>query len=194
MLHIEMPIIVEGKYDMIKLANITDAVLIKTDGFGIFKDREKRDFIKRQAEQNGIIILTDSDYAGGMIRSYLKGIVPNDKIYDVFLPPVLGKEKRKAKPSAEGILGVEGTRDEEIIKALKRFVINPTKNSGAPINAAYLVQLGISGQKNSTALREQILKKLELPHGLSTNTFIKILNQLTTREQLKNMVEEIING
>ena len=122
MIRLDMPIIVEGKYDKIKLSLIFDTVIITTDGFGIFKNKEKVELIKKLSEKNGIIILTDSDSAGSIIRSYLKNILSEDKIHHILLPPVKGKERRKNKPSAEGILGVEGMDQEVIIKAFERFL------------------------------------------------------------------------
>ena len=117
MIHIEQAVIVEGKYDKIKLESIIDAVIIQTNGFAVFKDNEKMSLIKHFAHTNGIIILTDSDTAGFKIRNYLKGTIENDKITNVYIPDIFGKEKRKIKPSKEGKLGVEGIDKDIIVNA-----------------------------------------------------------------------------
>lgn len=190
MLHIEMPIIVEGKYDLIKLANVTDAILIKTNGFGIFKDKEKQAEIKRLAA-NGVIILTDSDSAGNMIRNFLKSLLgSSSRVYHVFVPPVSGKERRKAAPSAEGLLGVEGTSDAVLTAALKRFVCSAAPKSTPPITPAFLMELGLIGCPGSRELRSRVLKDLGLPACISTNTLIKVLNATSTAGQLRSRVQQ----
>ena len=150
MIKLDMPIIVEGKYDKIKLSEIFDAVIITTDGFGIFKNKQKAALIKKLAEKNGVIVLTDSDSAGSIIRSHLKNILSDDKIHHVLLPPVKGKERRKSKPSAEGILGVEGTKKDVIIKAFERFLPkDKAQKSKTAISTAFLMSQGLSGTENS---------------------------------------------
>ena len=128
MIKIDQAIIVEGKYDKIKLASIVDAVIIVTNGFGIFKDTEKLALIRYYAEKTGIIILTDSDSAGRKIRGYIKGAVSNGKITNVYIPDIFGKEKRKEKPSAEGKLGVEGIKPEILLAAFEKSGITPSEN------------------------------------------------------------------
>ena len=128
MLKLSRAVIVEGKYDKIRLENIVDAVIIPTNGFRIFKDEEKRRLIKKIAEKKGIIVLTDSDKAGSVIRSHIKSIASSADIISVYLPQISGKERRKTKPSAEGLVGVEGTPDEIIIKALERFSVNEERS------------------------------------------------------------------
>ena len=187
MLHIEMPIVVEGKYDLIKLANITDAVLIKTNGFNIFKNKETQAQIKRLVANKGAIILTDSDSAGNQIRNFLKTLLCGCPIYHVFVPPTKGKERRKTAPSAEGLLGVEGTPDEVLTAALKRFVCSPKAQGKNAITPAVLMQLGLAGCPGSKALRQQVLAALGLPGSISTNTLLKALNTLTTAEELGSL-------
>ena len=133
MIKLDLPIIVEGKYDKIKLSSIFDAVIITTEGFGIFKNKEKSELIKKLAEKNGVIVLTDSDSAGSIIRSHLKNILSEDKIHHIFLPPIKGKEKRKTKASSEGLLGVEGINKEIILKAFERFLPKTEKKANSPI-------------------------------------------------------------
>lgn len=185
MIRLDMPIIVEGKYDKIKLSLIFDTVIITTDGFGIFKNKEKVELIKKLSEKNGIIILTDSDSAGSIIRSYLKNILSEDKIHHILLPPVKGKERRKNKPSAEGILGVEGMDQEVIIKAFERFLPSgetlKTKNE---ISTAFLMAQGLSGGPNSSEKRKYLLEKLELPYCVSPSTMKKVLGEISSEEEI----------
>ena len=156
MIPLSMPVIVEGKYDKIKLSSIFDGIILTTDGFRIFKDKQKVELIRRLAEQNGIIVLTDSDSAGGIIRSYLKNIVSEDKIYHVFLPRIKGKEKRKTKPSSEGLLRVEGIQKDIILKAFERFIPNDNKTKPTMTNeitTAFLMQMGLSRTPDSKQKR-----------------------------------------
>lgn len=126
MIQIKQAVIVEGKYDKIKVSNILDTLIIETDGFGIFKDKNKQKLIRRLAETRGILILTDSDSAGFTIRSFLNGIVPKEQLINVYIPDIFGKEKRKSEPSKEGKLGVEGVKSDVIIDALKKLVLSLT--------------------------------------------------------------------
>lgn len=191
MIPLSMPIIVEGKYDKIKLSSIFDAVIITTDGFRVFKDKDKVKLIRRLAEQNGIIVLTDSDSAGGIIRSYLKNIVSDDKIYHVFLPRIKGKERRKARPSSEGLLGVEGVEKDIILKAFERFIPQNNDNFVSPkeeITTAFLMEMGLSGRANSKQRRLFLADKLDLPYAMSTSTFKKILETITTKAQIEKIM------
>ncbi len=131
MLKVEQAIVVEGKYDKIKLESIIDATIVVTNGYGIFKDREKLELIRFYARKKGIIILTDSDGAGFKIRGFLKGSVPEGSIKNVYIPDIFGKEKRKVKPSAEGKLGVEGIKKELIVEAFRKAGINFVSEEGA---------------------------------------------------------------
>jgi len=184
MITLEYPIIVEGKYDKIKLSSIFNTVILTTEGFGIFKNKEKVELIKKVSLKNGIIVLTDSDSAGSIIRSYLKNIISEDKIHHVFLPPIKGKERRKTKPSAEGLLGVEGTDKEIILKAFERFLpTTPTKNK-KPLTTAFLMSQGLSGTEDSVKRRKYLLEKLGLPYCISPATLKKILGEISNEEEI----------
>ena len=192
MIKIDQAIIVEGKYDKIKLASIVDAVIIVTNGFGIFKDTEKLALIRYYAEKTGIIILTDSDSAGRKIRGYIKGAVSNGKITNVYIPDIFGKEKRKEKPSAEGKLGVEGIKPEILLAAFEKSGITPSENiSSGGITKLTHFELGLSGGKNSSELRHRLQKKLGLPELLSAASLVEVLNTMTDRKELETMVLSI---
>jgi ribonuclease M5 len=189
MIKLELPIIVEGKYDKIKLSSIFDTVILTTDGFGIFKNKEKVELIKRLSKK-GIIVLTDSDSAGSIIRSYLKNILSEDKIHHIFLPPIKGKEKRKTKASAEGFLGVEGIEKDIILKAFERFLpTNPTKGN-APITTAFLMAQGLSGTADSALRRKYLLEKLNLPYSISPATLKKVLGEISSEQEIAQIMEK----
>ena len=173
-------IIVEGKYDKIKLSSIVDAHIITTDGFRIFKDKDKCNLIKILAERNGIIILTYSDSAGQMIRKHIEKIVPKNTVTSVYLPTILGKERSKTAPSAEGLLGVEGTDDAIILDALKRAGIIGEKcqKKGRKITKTDLFNLGVSGIDGSKEKRASLCKFLNLPETLPANSLIDVLYSL----------------
>lgn len=179
MIHIEQAIIVEGKYDKIKLSSIIDGVIIVTDGFGIFKNREKLELIRRFAEATGVIILTDSDTAGFRIRNFLKGSIPDGKITNVYIPDIYGKEKRKIKPSAEGKLGVEGVEREVILTALQNAgVIFSDHAPPDTITRADLYDDGFIGKEKSAILREMLLKELGLPEHMSVTGLLEVINTM----------------
>lgn len=190
MIHLKQAVIVEGKYDKIKLSNFIDAEIIVTDGFRIFKNAEKKALIRRIAEKRGIIIMTDSDGAGFMIRGHLSGLVPPESITNVFIPQISGKEKRKTEPSAAGYLGVEGLDEQTIITALK----NAGVDTAAPkrsekITSADLFLLGLSGKSESRLKREQLQQRLNLPIGMSTNQLLTALNSLYSRNEFLEMFD-----
>ena len=189
MIKLEQAVIVEGKYDKIKLSSIIDAVIITTNGFSIFKDQEKLELIRYYAEKNGIIIMTDSDSAGFIIRNHIKGAVKKGKIINVYIPDIMGKEKRKLKPSAEGKLGVEGVEKNIILEALKKAGVTA---SSAPqrkkITKTYLYILGLSGGKNSSEMRKKLLEYLKLPSLLSPNSMLEILNSMYSSEELEEIM------
>ncbi len=179
MIHLNSVVIVEGKYDKIRLENIIDALIITTNGFEIFKNEEKRQLIKLLAEERGIIIITDSDSAGRLIRNHLQSFVSADKIKNVYLPQIKGKEKRKAHVSSEGYLGVEGIDDEIIIYTLKQFGITGegSNQKRKPITKTDLYTLSLSGTENSKKNRKGILKYLNFP-DMSANAFLDLINVL----------------
>lgn len=194
MIKIEQAIIVEGKYDKIKLSSIVNAVIIVTNGFGIFKDEEKLELIRYYARKTGIIILTDSDSAGFQIRNHIKGAVKNGKIYNVYIPDIMGKEKRKIKPSAEGKLGVEGVEKKIILKAFENAGITASEssdNSIPEITKTDLYMLGLSGGNNSSILRKKLLAYLKLPSLLSANSMLEVLNTMMSYDELKEIMDKI---
>lgn len=197
MIKIKQAVIVEGKYDKIKLESILDTVIIPTDGFGIFKDREKQKFIRTLAHNRGIVIMTDSDSAGFVIRSFLSGIVSPEQITHVYIPDVLGKEKRKAEPSREGKLGVEGVSTEIILAALEKAgITGETQPDGdrQQVTKTDLYEDGICGRSNSLHKRKQLLKLLGLPERTSANSMLKIINAYLSYDDYKQAVDKINGG
>ncbi len=175
MLKINEAIIVEGRYDKQKLSSIVDAIIIETRGFRIFNDKSKRDYIKKIAKERGIIILTDSDSAGFLIRNSLKSFIPEKHIKQAYITPIKGKEKRKTEESKEGLLGVEGVKNEDIINALKQ--VSSFKDETTIIyTVADLFELGLTGSNDSKEKREAVLNKLGLPKYLSVKDFLKYIN------------------
>lgn len=195
MLKLDKVVIVEGKYDKIKLSSIIDGIIIVTNGFSIFKDKEKLELIRMYAREKGIIILTDSDSAGFKIRGYLKGSVPNDRITNVYIPDVFGKEKRKVKPSSEGKLGVEGIEPELITEAFRKagicFSENEKPSDKKPVTRADLFELGLMGTADSSKKRQLLLKKLGLPEKLSTTGMLEAVNVMYSREEVFEMMNSM---
>lgn len=195
MISVKEAIIVEGRYDKIKLSSIVDTPIIETGGFRVFKDKEKQNLIRNIAKKRGILILTDSDSAGFVIRNFLKGIVPGNEIKNAYIPQLKGKEKRKAEPSKEGLLGVEGLSEAFLVKAIQNSgatVLNENKPEvRAEITKGDLYELGLSGRENSAVMREKLLKKLELPTYLTTNALVSALNCLYSLEELKEIIKTI---
>lgn len=193
MIHIDQAIIVEGKYDKIKLSSVTDAVIIVTNGFGLFKDKEKQALIRFYAAKTGIVILTDSDTAGFRIRSLVKNIAAGGKIINVYVPEIFGKEKRKARPSREGKLGVEGI-DPQVIKAAfeKAGISSCEREIKEPVTMLDLYEDGLSGGPFSAALRQQLLEQLELPHLLTSKAMLEAINAMMSREEYMQLVSRLI--
>lgn len=193
MIKLSQPVIVEGKYDVIKLSNILDALIIKTDGFGIFKDSEKQRLIRRLANEKGIIVLTDSDSAGFVIRNFISSCVPKEKIINVYIPDIFGKEKRKTERSKEGKLGVEGVPESVILEALRKAGVTAsiTDEKRRLITNVDLYEYGLSGRENSSRKRKKLLAALSLPERMSTSSLVKILNSFVTYEEFIEKVKEI---
>lgn len=194
MLKIKEAVIVEGKYDKIKLSGLIDAPIIETNGFRVFSDREKQSLIRQIAETRGILVLTDSDGAGFVIRNFLKGAVPKGCIKHCYIPQIEGKEKRKPQKSKEGLLGVEGVTDEVIIEAVKKSgaqIIGEQSEPQPQITKSDLYMLGLTGTQNSANLRKALLKKLNMPSYISTNAMLSALNCLYSIEELKNILEAL---
>ena len=192
MIKVNEAIIVEGKYDKIKLCSVVDAVIIVTDGFGIFRDSEKLGLIRYYAEKTGIIILTDSDSAGRKIRGYIKGAIKTGSVRNVYIPDVFGKEKRKTKPSAEGKLGVEGINVKTLLEAFEKAGVTASERTSVPdITKVTLFELGLSGGNNSSELRKRLQKKLGLPSLLSAGALLEVLNTMMNAEELAEKVREL---
>lgn len=185
-------VIVEGKYDKIKLSNILDAFIIETNGFAVFKDKTKLSFIKKLAKERGIIILTDSDHAGFMIRNYISSGVPKEQIKNVYIPDIFGKEKRKNAPSKEGKLGVEGMTKEVIIEALSKAGITSSKSvCSDPVTTVDFYDLGLTGGAGSKAKRKALCKTLDLPEFLSTSSLISCINNFMTKEEFYSVCQNL---
>lgn len=194
MIKLKQAVVVEGKYDKIKLSSLIDAVIIQTNGYGIFKDSDKLALIRYYAAKTGIIIMTDSDSAGFKIRNFIKGAVDkNNTVINVYIPDIFGKEKRKLKPSCEGKLGVEGVDKKVILEALAKAGVcaESSDNNSEKINKTDLFELGLSGGKNSSLLRKKLLAHLQLPELLSASAMLDVLNTMMDREKLAEIVRTI---
>jgi len=198
LIKLKQTVIVEGKYDKIRLSSLLDAPILQTDGFAVFKDKEKQQLIRRMAEKNGILILTDSDAAGFRIRSFLSGCVPPEKVRHAYIPDILGKERRKAEHSKEGKLGVEGMETEALVEALNKAGVLCEEESESEkrrlITVTDLYEDGVSGGKNSRASKAALLKMLDLPERLSTSSLLQVLNTILTYDEYKQAVAEIKGG
>ena len=196
MIHVAQAIIVEGKYDKIKLSSLLDAVILTTNGFLIFHDADKMALIRYYAKTTGIIILTDSDTAGFRIRNYLKGAVHDGKLFHVYIPDIYGKERRKLKPSAEGKLGVEGIDKNALLAALEKagVLTDEIPEKTDPITRYDLYELGLSGGADSKSKRKALQKRLHLPDLLSTASLLEVLNTMMTKTELCRILDELSSG
>lgn len=197
MIKLKLPVVVEGKYDKITLENIVDALIIPTDGFSIFKNTEKCKMIKALAQKSGgVIVITDSDSAGSMIRAYLKNIIADTApIINVYIPCLKGKEKRKTKQSKEGLLGLEGMSREVILTALEKSGVGceTAVKKEKKITKGDMFSLGLSGGSNSSENRKKLLRHLKLPEGLSPNAMLDILNVYLTHEELIEVAKKCLS-
>ncbi|MEA4921288.1 MAG: DUF4093 domain-containing protein [Clostridiaceae bacterium] len=193
MINIEQAIIVEGKYDKIKLGQLFNATIVSTEGFGIFADSEKLAYIRELAKKCGIIIFTDPDGAGLVIRNYLKGAVSKGIIYHAYIPDIEGKEKRKRLPGKAGLLGVEGVPDDLLISAITSCGISCSEGHGKKkeITKADMYALGLSGGKDSVLMRKKLSKRLLLPSNISANGLLDALNTLYSLSELQEMVADL---
>ncbi len=194
MIKVKEAIIVEGKYDKIKLSSVIDGLIIETRGFRIFGDKEQMDFIRRLADTRGILILTDSDGAGFLIRNYLTGSIAPEKIKHAYIPDILGKERRKQKPSKEGKLGVEGVPVKTIVEALNRAGVvcgGEEAPAGRKITKTDLYLAGLSGGENSTQKRQKLLKELSLPEHLAANSLVGVLNGIMSYEEFRQLLDKL---
>ena len=191
-LKIDLPIIVEGKYDKIKIKSVADACVIQTDGFGVFKNSERLALIRQLAKQSRIIVLTDSDGAGKVIRSHITSAIPKDRLIQLYIPQVEGKERRKEAPSAEGFLGVEGTEADVIRKLLEPFSTGMTAEDGEreEISKADLFAVGLTGGADSADRRDAFAVSLGLPKKMTPNALLSALNVMMTREEFLKRFQE----
>lgn len=186
MIHTDRAIVVEGKYDKIKLGGLIDGVILCTGGFRIYKDKEMQQMLRALAKKQGLAVLTDSDAAGFQIRSFLRSICGKENIVDVYIPDLYGKEKRKQHPSREGKLGVEGIPEETLLEALEKagIGVREVQERADPITKLDLFELGLSGGAQSAVRRAKLMKRLELPEHLSANALVTVLASLYSREEL----------
>ena len=194
MLKIKEAIVVEGRYDKNTLSQIVDAAIFETNGFGIFKDTQKMDLLRRVAEKRGLIVFTDSDGAGFVIRNRIKSCIPPQQLKHAYIPDIFGKERRKAAPGKEGKLGVEGMTREVIYDALRRCgatIEGETVTPAAAITKQDMMELGLSGGKDSSVKRLALLKKLGFPEHTSANAMLQALNVLYSLDELIVMVNDL---
>ena len=195
MISVKEVIVVEGRYDKNTLSQVVDATVVTLGGFAVFNDREKLSFLRRLAEERGLIVLTDSDGAGFVIRNYLRGALPKDRVKQAYIPDIAGRERRKRAPSKEGKLGVEGMKPEVLIAALRRAGATlggeePARRAGG-ITKATLYELGLSGGPGSAEKRRALLKELDLPEKLSANALLDVLNALYTEAELREITGSV---
>ena len=190
MIKIKEAIVVEGKYDKMRVAALFDTVVVETGGFRVFKDSEKRAVIRTLAVKRGIVLLTDSDGAGLTIRSYLKGAA-GGSVKQAYIPEIEGKERRKREPSKQGLLGVEGMTDEVIIDAVMKSgatLWGDEEPQKSGITKSDFYELGLSGRENSSQLRSRLLKKLGFPQYMTANALLAAINMLYGREELEKLL------
>ncbi len=181
-LKISRAVLVEGKYDKMKLSEVLDAVIITTDGFAVFNNEQKKEMLRRIAEASGLVILTDSDPAGFVIRNKLKGILPKDKVINVYAPAIFGKEPRKREPSKAGIIGVEGIDAKVLAETFERYGVVCENSGNEPQRKAYtkldLYEAGLSGQADSRRKRREYCEKNGLPQEMTANALLEAINLL----------------
>ncbi len=199
MIRVREAIVVEGKYDKIRLESVVDGLIIETHGFGIFQDKEQMAFLRRLAAERGLLVLTDSDAAGFVIRRHLAGSIPPEQVKHAFVPEIRGKERRKAAPSKEGLLGVEGMDGETLCEALRRagatILDGPAPAAGGAAGSALtrldLYEAGLTGGPDSASRRQKLLARLGLPSRLSTSRMLSVLNGMLSREDLYALLNEL---
>ena len=196
MIKIKEAIVVEGRYDKNTLCQIVDAPILETSGFGIFKDKKQMDLLRKVAKVRGLIVFTDADGAGFVIRNHIKSAIPGQYLKHAYTPDIMGKERRKAAPGKEGKLGVEGMRPEVILDALRKAgaTIEGEAAAAAPqITKQDLMELGLSGGQDASARRLALLKKLDLPEHMSANAMLQALNLLYSLEELTQIISQLEN-
>lgn len=194
MIKIKEAIIVEGIYDKAKTANIFDTVIVPTGGFDIFKNKNTQNLIKKLAVARGIIVFTDCDRAGFVIRNYIKNTVKKGVVKHAYIPEVKGKEKRKSAPSKEGFLGVEGISDDVIKSAIEKCTFSPVEKDKRLVTKADLFADGLSGGENSFKYRRLLTKELDLPHRISANMLLDVINSLYDYDEYKAKIKAVREG
>lgn len=195
MIRIREAIVVEGRYDKAALAPLVDTIILDTGGFGIFSDGEKLALLRRLAESRGLVIMTDSDGGGFLIRNFLKSAIDPGRVKHAYIPDVPGKERRKRKPGREGKLGVEGMTPAVLMESLRRAGVVPaeaegdTAPTGPPVTKAEFYALGLTGRPGSDARRAYLKKALDLPERLTTNALLDVVNALVSREELYRIMK-----
>ncbi|MBQ6830089.1 MAG: DUF4093 domain-containing protein [Clostridia bacterium] len=189
-------IVVEGRYDAARLRSVVDTTVVETGGFSLFRDRETVTLLRKLAAARGLIVLTDSDAAGFVIRDHISGCLPKEHVKHAYVPEIAGKERRKPKPSAEGLLGVEGIDGEIIVEALLRAGATVEGENGYVVPPPFLTKArlyedGLVGRENSAVLREALLCALGLPHRLSTNRLIEAVNALCSEEDYQRLLQTL---
>ncbi len=189
-------IVVEGRYDKNALSQVVDAVILETAGFGVFKDQERLALLRRLAQQRGIIVLTDSDGAGFVIRNFLKGAIPPEQVKHAYIPDIRGKERRKRTPGKEGKLGVEGMPPQLLLEALERAGATFLDGDGprsprGELTPAQLYVLGLTGRPDSAQRRQALLKRLDLPEHMSAKALLTVLNALYTSDEVIQLVQTL---
>ena len=187
--HINLPIIVEGRYDKSALLGMFSATVITTEGFGIFNSKEKQALV-RKISDGGVIILTDSDAGGKQIRSFISSIVPKDKIYQLYIPRIEGKERRKKQSGREGVLGVEGVGGDVLRKILMPFVTDAPKKNGTALTPVDMFELGLSGGEGSSMRRDELCRELSLPSGMNVKALLSALNIICSREEVEKLLKK----
>ncbi len=188
-------IVVEGRYDKNALRQVVDATVVETGGFGVFSDRERLALLRRLAAERGLILLTDSDGAGFVIRNFLKGAIPKSQLKQAYIPDIPGKERRKAAPGKEGKLGVEGMPPQVLLSALERagatFEDTAAPAERVPITKADLYEWGLTGGPDSAARRSAVLKALQLPERMTANALLEAVNILYSKEAFLEVLEKL---
>ena len=195
MLKIKEAVIVEGKYDKQRLSEFLDATIITTSGFRVFKDKEKQELIRRLSKEHGIVIMTDSDSAGFVIRNFLRGIVPDARIKHCYVPQIKGKEKRKETESKEGLLGVEGLSVDILRDALIKSGVDVGQGREQiltdPITKSDMFEMGLYGRENSALLRQKLMADLGLPTYLSANALLDVINSLYSKQEILDKLKSM---
>ena len=195
MIKVKEAIVVEGRYDKNTLSQIVDAPILETSGFGIMKDKQQLKLLRKVAESRGLIVFTDSDGAGFVIRNFLKGAIDAKYLRHAYIPDISGKERRKSAPGKEGKLGVEGMTPQVIVDSLRKagatVLGEEIKRSAGNITKQDMMELGLSGGANSSILRKQLLKKLDLPEHMSANALLQAVNLLYTLDELREIMTQL---